>query len=87
MNLPTAADRLAVALIRACEEHGRPNSFSPRELFEFHGGPSPRLAGRAIKECHKTFENSLEARGWKGPFPIYVDRVFQVQPSRMDYQT
>lgn len=45
---PGPLQRLAQALVRAAEEHGRPNSFSPGELHAHYGAPEPiRHAGLA----------------------------------------
>lgn len=46
MTLETIARQLALALARACREHGTPNSFSPGELEAYYGGPPAALAGR-----------------------------------------
>jgi len=38
-------EKLALALRRAADAHGRPNTFGPGELV-YYGGPSAMLAGR-----------------------------------------
>ena len=64
--------RLARALVGAANEHGRPNSFSPGELFRFHGGPSPMTIGRIASQYPRTLSIALEQAGWTGDPPQYL---------------
>lgn len=69
------AKKTGLALRRACEEHGTPNSFSPGEL-EGYGAPSAAVQGRVARRM-----NGIEwVRIASGLLPIsYVGRRWCVE--------
>lgn len=54
--------QLGAALIRAIDEHGAPNSFGFGELHTFYRGPSPMLAGKAVRKLWQAFCLNLDAQ-------------------------
>lgn len=77
MTLESARNALADAIVRACKEHGRPNSFGCRELEEY-GGPPAMLAGRIGRRYSGSLFDALGGREGFGSPPIYRDRKFFV---------
>lgn len=71
-------DSLASALRKACDEHGRPNSYMPSELHSHHGGPSPLLIGKIGRYCIVELWRALGGREGFGSCPVYRDRRFFV---------
>jgi hypothetical protein len=71
--------KLARALRRASEEHGRPNTFSPGELATLYGGPPSMLAGRIGRSFDLMLEVYAELGGgvW-GEAPRYTRGRFAV---------
>jgi hypothetical protein len=65
------ADATAEAIQRAAREHGRPNTFSPGELFYFYGGPAPRFSGHAMTHNMVYIWRSLGGREKWGSCPRY----------------
>lgn len=78
MTLEEARDNLAAALKTACEEHGRPNSFSARELYLYYGGPQPMLAGHIGKRFLRSLWQALGGESGWGDQPGYSGGRFDV---------
>jgi hypothetical protein len=74
------AEKLAASLFDAVREHGRPNSFSPKELYSFHGAPSPLRIGQLMRTAstQAKLRILLHSMGWRGTMPVYTDRRFHV---------
>jgi hypothetical protein len=78
-RLEAAVPRLAAALRRAADEHGRPNTFGPRELREY-GGPPAMIAGRIGKRfdlMQRVWALLGHRKEW-GSCPRYEQRRFAV---------
>lgn len=78
MTLEQGRDKLATALRVASEEHGRPNSYTARELFEQYGGPRPMLAGRIGKRFLYNLWQALGGYDGWGSCPTYHGGRFYV---------
>ena len=71
--------RLARALRRAVDEHGRPNTFGPGELASLCGGPSAMIAGRIGRDIvlmGRLYE-AIGGHAW-GSAPRYAGGRFAV---------
>ena len=64
MTLVEVADKLARALVEACDEHGLPNAFTFGELADHYRGPHPMLAGLAARRYRERLEEALRASGY-----------------------
>jgi hypothetical protein len=63
---------IAKALTRLADEHGRPNTFSPAEVFAA-GGPPPMMQGRIGSDplwCGVVWGRLGSRKGW-GSCPVY----------------
>ncbi len=81
VDLERATDMLASAMKKAVAEHGRPNSFSCKELAQTYGGPSPLMAGKIGRHYKTALWRSLggvEPRETWGSRPEYKDGRFYV---------
>lgn len=72
MTLEESRDLLAVAITKAASEHGRPNSFSPRELRLHYGGPDQKVAGRIGRRYIVSLWRALGGREKWGSCPVYA---------------
>ncbi len=79
-NLVDATHKLAQAIKRASEEHGRPNTFGAGELETLYGGPSATLAGKVGANLDRRYAlwQCLGGRDGWGSCPTYSGGRFAV---------
>lgn len=57
-------EKLANALRRACDEHGSPNGFYPRELWIDYGAPHQLVIGHMLRNTY--IKNVVEQKAGVG---------------------
>lgn len=76
MTERTHLDVIAVAqaILRATNEHGRPNTFSPGELASSYGAPRPIVTGRILSRYPVSVWQHLGGHEQWGSCPRYDQR-------------
>lgn len=59
-----AIDRLARAIVLACEASGAPNVFAVKELCVNFGGPTPGAAATILLNRRGDLNQAIEPFGW-----------------------
>ncbi len=68
--------RVAEAIKKATDEHGRPNTFSCRDLCDY-GAPEPMITGQIGSRYMLSLWQALGGESW-GMMPTYVTGVFAI---------
>lgn len=75
MTIQEAVEKLARALSRVADEHGRPNTFAPGELQGIACGPAPMLQGMIARNpvmMRRLYEALGGLEKW-GAAPTYTN--------------